>query len=134
MSQHEGDHHEPDDAEEEFPLGEPGPSPADYQPAVYPRHGAGADEAEPGKEPFQFTLAELFWLVTGVAIVLGIVCSIPGGFSAEALAGMAGLGLLVSLVVLVVVQPTRPILRIAWWVLLVFYGLASLVAVVRSLL
>ena len=132
MSQREGNHDEPDDAEEEFPLGEPGPSLADYEPAVYPRRGAGAEEDQPGKEAFQFTLAELFWLVTGVALVLGILGCIPGGFSAEALAGLSGLGVLVSLYVLAVVQPERPIIRVAWWLLLVAYALSSLVAVVRN--
>jgi len=138
MGQDEGDHHEPDEWEEEYPLSEPGASLADYEPSIYPRRdrasGDVAEEDQPGDKPFQFTLADLFWLITGVAILLGLLGCVPGGFSAEALAGMAGVGLLVSLFVLAIVQPSRPIIRLAWWVMLGFYVLASLVAVVRSML
>jgi len=134
MSQHEGDDRDPDDPEEEFSLLQPGTGPTEYEPEVYPKYGAEPEEKLPtARKPFQFTLGELFWLMTGLALVLGIGGSIPGEYSVELLAGLAGLGLLVSLVVLAVVQPTRPIVRLAWWVFLGFYVVVSLVAVVRSL-
>lgn len=68
MSQHDGNRHGPGE-EEEFPLGEPGRTPADYEPAIYPRREP--EEPAPGKEPFQFTLAELLGLTAGAAYGFG---------------------------------------------------------------
>jgi hypothetical protein len=119
--------------DEPYALTPPGPSPTDYQPEIYPRYNI-EEESSPAKERFQFTIGEMLWLTTAVAIALGILGLIPGGRSAEGMAGFCGLGLLVSLVVLAIVQPTRPIVRVAWWVFLGFYVLASLAAVIQGLL
>lgn len=119
--------------EDELPLSEPEPTAADYRPEVYPRYDEANGREAVGEKPFQFTLGELLGLVGGAAVVLAILGCIPGGYSAEVIAGIAGIGLLASLIVLAWIQPSRPILQVAWWTLLVFYAMASLVAVIRSL-
>ncbi len=109
----------------------------DCGPSVYPHvdvdgdlEGEGDEEQETGDH--QFTVGELLGLVAVVAVVLGVMGCLPGGHSMEILAGVAGITVLASLVLLALLQPSRPIFQIAWWTLLGLYALASLAAVVQN--
>jgi len=132
MSREKGHRDDSQDSEEEYPLSAPEPTAADYEPDVFPRYGERNEEDPFAERPFQFTLGELLGLIGGLSVMLAILGCIPGGYSAKVIAGIAGLGLLGSLIVLAVARPSRPILQVAWWMLLIFYAVASLVAVLRT--
>ncbi len=121
----------PEEPDDTYPVVPPDPELVDYQPRVYPR--AEPPEHEPRAEDrFQFTLAELLLTVVLASVLLSIVGLLPGGYTAANFAGLAGLGALLSLVVVTLIQPARPIVRLAWWAMLVIYGLACVVAVLRG--
>jgi hypothetical protein len=75
--------------------------------------------AEKEESRFQFSIAEMLLLVGAVALFLGIL----GCFPPEYAAGLAGLGALASMLVLILLKPTQPIIRLGWWIVLVIYAL-----------
>jgi hypothetical protein len=90
-----------------------------------------ASVSEPSAErPFQFSLADLFALTTGVAVFMSLLSMIPAGIGLHSLAGIAGLGALISLILLSVWPPEQPLLRLGWWTLFVLYLLACIGAIV----
>jgi hypothetical protein len=111
---------QPDD---EYPLG-----PVEPQRAKHDSSSELVDidelleSARPEQPSFQFSMAELFLLVALVSFVLGLLNCIPPQYAA----GLAGLGALVSMVVIAVLKPTRPIIYLAWWVVLGIYLLSCL--------
>lgn len=124
---------QPEEPDEVYPVAPPDPELVDYEPAVYPIARQEPPEPEPPEEGrFQFTLAELLLLVAVASFFLSILGLFPGGYTAANFAGLAGLGVLLSLAVLTVLQPARPIIRLGWWAMLVIYGLACVVAVIRG--
>jgi hypothetical protein len=78
--------------------------------------------AERESSRFQFSVAEMLLLVGVVALFLGIL----GCFPREYAAGLAGLGALVSMLVLILLKPTQPIIRLGWWIVLAIYALMAL--------
>ena len=119
--------------EEEYPLATPEPESApepEVKDAIwFPGRSGEPHEPEP-PERFQFTLAELLMLTAVVALILGTVGLFPGGFAIENFAGVAGIGLLLGIFVLMLMQDVRPIIHVAWWVMLGLYVLACVVAFV----
>jgi hypothetical protein len=90
-------------------------------------------EPEPQEEDrLQSTLAELLLAVAAAWLFLSVLGLFPGGYTAANFAGLAGIRVLLSLAVLALLQPTRPIIRLCWWAMLVIYGLACVVAVIRG--
>jgi len=76
-------------------------------------------EAEREESRFQFSMAEMLLLVGAVALFLGVLGCFPREYSA----GLAGLGALASMLVLILLKPTQPIVRLGWWIVLVIYAL-----------
>ena len=78
--------------------------------------------AEKQASRFQFSVAEMLLLVGVVALFLGVL----GCFPREYAAGLAGLGALASMLVLILLKPTQPIVRLGWWIVLAIYALMIL--------
>jgi hypothetical protein len=115
------------DRDDEYPLLPPDPERPDYKPVATPldlNELLEAKEKEAAR--FQFSLAELLMLVAGTSLVLGIL----GCFPPEYAAFLAGAGALVSMVVLAVLRPSRPIVYLGWWVILGIYLLMCVMAFV----
>ncbi len=84
----------------------------------------------PHKKPFQYTLADMFALTTAVAVFFSIFFSILKIIPLKTIAGASGLGTLMSLILLVFWPPERPLVRIGWWILFVFYLFACIWAMI----
>jgi hypothetical protein len=78
------------------------------------------------KKPFQYTLADLFALTTGVAVFMSILSVLP----LHTIAGASGIGALFSLILLAIWPPDQPLLRIGWWVLFVLYLLTCIGSII----
>ena len=118
--------------EEEYPLVAPESEPEIEDAVWFPGRSGDPHEPEP-PEGFQFTLAELLMLTAVVALFLSTVGLFPGGYAIKNFAGVAGVGVLLGMVVLALMQDVRPIIRVAWWVMLGLYALACVAAVVGRL-
>ena len=79
--------------------------------------------AEKEDSRFQFSITEMLLLVGAAALFLGILGCFPRGYAAA----FAGLGALVSMIVLILLKPTRPIVRLGWWIILLIYAMMVLV-------
>jgi hypothetical protein len=120
---------EPKPSGDEYLVAPPDPDTPRYKPPLYQTLPDEFPEPEPEtKEPLQFTLRELMLTVTVAAVVLGLVCSLPGGWSVQGLAFVAGLGVLAGLVVLQWLQPKRRIIYFVWWILFISYLVMCLAA------
>lgn len=87
-------------------------------------------KGEPARDRFQFTLRDMLWLTTGVAVWLSAMSIIHWSWSIAA--GLAGVAALVSLIVLGVHEPDNPNVRFAWWCIMIVYALTSLAAMVAG--
>jgi hypothetical protein len=124
---------EPKKSDDEYPVAPLDPGPPRYKPALYQTIPEELPEPEPEtKEPLQFTLRELLLTVTVAAVVLGLACSLPGGWSVQALAGVAGLGVLAILILLEWLQPDRRIVYFGWWMLFISYLVICVAAVAAT--
>ncbi len=74
-----------------------------------------------------FSLAQLFWLLVVVSVLLAVLRC----FSPQIAAGLAGLAVLVGLVGMSMGDPPA-IVRVTWWTVLAIYLAAAGVAVVRG--
>jgi hypothetical protein len=126
----------PPGADDEYPVLPPEPVLAKPTPAFY---GPDPDELlqlehepEEEKEGFQFSLREMFAVMTVAAISLGIASSMPGGGVLRGILMVAGVGLFAGLVVLDYLRAKRRVLYIAWWTLFVSYLLIGLLAVAAT--
>ena len=112
---------QPPQADDEYPLSPLDPERAEHSSSFAP---VDLDElmesARPAQPSFQFSMAEMFLLVAVVSIVLGLLNCFPPQYAA----GLAGLGALVSMLVIAILKPTRPIVYVAWWVVLGIYLLS----------
>jgi drug/metabolite transporter (DMT)-like permease len=97
--------------------------------------GAPPDPAERDAvnwEGYQFTLSELLLLTAAVALVLSVLSSInrllPGAITPKVFAGLLGVGALCCLIAGIFFQPRRPIVVVGWYVLVVLYLVACVVA------
>ena len=119
--------------DDSYPVQPPPPLPDDSEPSADSRAlDELLDWLDPrgsGKERFQFTLSELLLLMVAASVLLSLLSILPGGYRPETFATVFGLGLLVSLIFLAVLKPARAIVQIAWWVVLVCYVVACVVAV-----
>lgn len=116
---------------EPYALQSPGHTAAEYEPEIYPPRKP-LDLGPAPQEPAQYTLRELLGLVTAVAVVLGLLGCIPGGYAPAIMAGVSGVAALVGLAVMGLVKPRRHIVMVAWWCLLAFYVAACVGAVVSA--
>jgi hypothetical protein len=125
MGEETGKPNEPQPADEEYPVLPPDPERVDYKPALEP---FDLDELLESKEKeaarFQFSLAELLMLVAVASLVLGVLGCFPPKYAAF----LAGLGALVSMLVLAVLKPSRPIIYLGWWVVFGIYLLMCVAA------
>lgn len=131
---HQGDSpSRPAEPGEVYPVAPPDPEVVDYEPSVYPVARRQPPESEPEEEGrFQFTLAELLLLVAVASFFLGILGLLPGAYTAANFAWLTGVGALLSMIALEVLKPTRTIIRLGWWAILVTYVLACVVAVIKG--
>ncbi len=120
---------EPADAEnpeEGYPVA-PLPPAKEISPQVAPKTYSFISLYDPPpKIPFQYTLADIFALTTGVAVFMSILRFFP----LHTIAGVSGLGALFSLILLLIWPPERPLLRLGWWVLFGLYLLACIGAII----
>ncbi len=120
------DGEEPDDL---YPVLPPEPERIDAKPPV---PSADFNElvtaAEKEESRFQFSMAEMLLLVGAVALFLGIL----GCFPREWSAGLAGLGALASMFVLILLKPTQPVVRLGWWIVLFIYAMMVLAKFVEG--
>jgi hypothetical protein len=84
--------------------------------------------AEKEESRFQFSIAEMLLLVGAAALFLGIL----GCFPREYGAGLAGFGALVSMLVLILLKPTQPIVRLGWWAILFIYTMMVLAKILEA--
>ncbi len=118
--------------EEEYPLA-PEPPPTKIPPPNVPLVSSFADFTyqRSRKDPFQYTLFDLFALMTAVAVFMSILSLIAlGGLTFKIVAGVTGIGAVFSLILLVFCPPQNTLLRLGWWVLCGLYLLASIGAVI----
>ncbi len=109
-------------AEGTYPLARPEPAAGPPEPKIYPGYQEPRDAPPPDtRESRQYSLVELFLVMTGVAVLLGFVGLLPGGYRGPLGAGLLGLIVLGLMLFLAVVKPERLIFWIAWWVLLLLY-------------
>ncbi len=129
------DDKDPDDSDPDdiYPLGPPGKTLADHEYTVLPLYHEPEIEEPAKKEPLrlQFTLAQLLWAMTFVAVGLSVVQCFPVDF-ARPIAAVAGIGLLVSLGVLELTHPQDNRIYVVWWIGVGIYVLSSLAAVFRG--
>jgi len=88
------------------------------------------DEYEEPREsspPLQFTLADLFIVTTGAAVILSIVVTMRSFLPVAA--GAASIGALVGAIILLHVEPESKAVRMGCWGVLSFYVVACLVAI-----
>jgi len=115
-----------------YPLAEPQPVPADDDEAWIPGVTDRPPKDRPPPERFQFFLAEMLVLTAAAVLFMGVVSLVAGGQSVERFAGVAGLGILVGMVVLILLPSVRPIIQVGWWVMLGLYLLACAAAVLQG--
>ena len=116
--------------DDEYPVLPPDPERPDLKPVVKPVDLEELLEEEDKEAArFQFSLAELLMLVAGASIVLRIL----GCFPPEYAAALAGVGALLSMIVLAVLKPSRPIVYVGWWAIFGIYLLMCAIALVLSL-
>ncbi len=84
--------------------------------------------AEKKESRFQFSIGEMLLLVGAVALFLGILGCFPREYSA----GLAGLGALASMLVLVVLKPTQSIVRLGWWIVLAIYAMMVMATIMEE--
>lgn len=112
-----------------YPVLPPVPNHIDHKP---PTPSKDINEvitaAEKEESRFQFSIAEMLLLVGAVALFLGVL----GCFPPEYAAGLAGLGALASMLVLILLKPTQPIIRLGWWIVLVIYALMVLTKILKE--
>jgi len=115
-----------ENTEEGYPLA-PSPPAKEIVPQVAPKISYNVSPYNPPpKIPFQYTLADIFTLTTGVAVLMSILKFFP----LHTIAGVSGLGALLSLILLLIWPPERSLLRLGWWVLFGLYLLACIGAIV----
>ncbi|MCX7425863.1 MAG: hypothetical protein NTW96_09635 [Planctomycetia bacterium] len=90
-------------------------------------------EPEPeAKAPFQYSLADLFILTAGVALLFGVMSML--GWHWEYAAGLAGLGAFISVVLLTTYEPEQHGIRVACWAMFVFYLLTCMAAIITRII
>ncbi len=105
-----------------YPVGSPIPLSAQREPACFtPERDESLDAPPRPNARYQFSLAEMFLVISLAAVILSVLGYLPGGYSPENFAGVAGFGVLAALVVLAYLKPKRFIVHMVWWALLVFY-------------
>ena len=107
-------------SEDTYPIGQPDEKCARVKPPAPSRDiNEVITEIEKEQSRFQFSMGEMLLLVGTVALFLGVL----GCFPREYAAGLAGLGALASMLVLILLKPTQPIIRLGWWIILLIYAL-----------
>ena len=125
MGEETGRPNETQPSDGEYAVRPPDPERVDYKPALEPFDlDELLDSQEKEAARFQFSLAELLMLVAVASIVLGILGCFPPQYAAF----LAGLGALVSMIVLAVLKPSRPIVYLGWWVVFGIYLLMCVAA------
>jgi hypothetical protein len=137
MSNQGGNPSRPEQLDDVYPVAPPDFESVEHDsegtPSVDPPASRGPPEPEPPQEGrFQFTLAEMLLAVAAASLFLSILGLLPGGYTAANFAGLTGGGVLLSLLVLTLLQPARPIIELCWWAMLVVYGVACVVAILRG--
>ena len=109
------------------------PEPIEVKPTA-PLYGPDPEElleAEPpeqGKEGFQFSLRELFVIITTAAAALGIVSSLPKGAVLQGVLAFLGLGLFVVLIVVDYLGVKQRSVYMVWFAAFVCYLMVGLLA------
>ncbi len=120
---------DPKPLDDEHPVVPPEPERAEYRSLYGPVDPDEFPDIKPAeKEPFQFSLAELLLLTALASILLGILGCFPHQYAA----GLAGLGALVSMLVLSILKPNRAIIHVGWWVVFGIYLVSCLRAMIAG--
>lgn len=90
------------------------------------RSDVGDDDAP--AESYQFSLGQMLLLAAVVSFVLSILNLLPPQYAA----GVAGLGALVSLIVISVLKPAQAIVHVTWWAMLLVYLMMCLAAILNQ--
>ena len=109
----------------DYPLAADDSAPPWQRPVNLPLVARQAEEEIPSADQWQFTLSELFLLTAVFALLLGLLKMFPREWAA----GLAGAGALVSMIVLAVLKPTRMIVYLGWWAMLIVYLMVCLAAI-----
>lgn len=117
------------DSEDIYPVGKPDEKCARGMPPAPSRDiNEVITEIEKEQSRFQFSMGEMLLLVGIVALFLGILGCFPREYSA----GLAGLGALASMLVLILLKPTQPIIRLGWWIILLIYVLMVVTTIMEE--
>ena len=133
MTEQDDDTNRSKQSDEDYPLAPSEPESAEDKRIWYPGKTDEPPEAEPPqKDRFQFSLAELLLLMAAASFFLSILGFLPEQYAIQNFAGLAGLGVLLSLIVLAFTKPARPIIHIGWWAMLLLYLLACVAALIKD--
>jgi hypothetical protein len=108
------------------------PEPVEVKPTA-PLYGPDPEELleeEPPeeREGFQFSLRELFVIMTAAAAALGVVSSLPKGAVLQGVLAFLGLGLFVVLIVVDYLGVKQRSIYIVWFAVFVCYLMVGLLA------
>ena len=109
---------------------EPGLVPDDEETPQFPATPGELPEPEPQR--FQVSIAELLLVMVGASLLMSVLGLLPQQYAIQNFAGLAGLGVLLSMIVLAVLRPTRPVVYLGWWIMLALYVLACIAAVIKG--
>ncbi len=124
------DSQEPDETYELLP-----PEPVEIKPTA-PLYGPDPEELlepeppEEEREGFQFSLRELFLIMTAAAVALGIVSALPKGAVLQGVLAFLGIGLFVALIVVDYLGVKSRGVYIVWFVAFVCYLMVGLLAAI----
>lgn len=116
-----GDRQEP---EQEYPLAPPDESATGEEPVVPPLFPTSYHQEPPSEGPFQFSLSEALVLLVILALLLGVMRTVPRTWAAF----LTGVMVFLSLVIMSLLKLERPIFHLGWWALLVVYVLLCIAA------
>jgi hypothetical protein len=96
-----------------------------------PSDGAETTPAiEPAPQPLQYSVIDLFLLVSAFAFLMSLCTLLPGEHKLVNAAGIAGICTLLGLVWLAMSESRHPMFLLLWWLMFAMYLLSSVAVVV----
>ena len=88
--------------------------------------------AEPDPQPLQYSVLDLFLLVSAFAFLLSLCTLLPGEHKLANAAGITGLCTLVGLLWLAMTESRHPMFILLWWLMFLMYLLTSVAVMVMG--